>query len=123
MITIADGVFVGRGVLLPADRVHDRKRPAYGIATEGIPYFASGFICFALNITWIGYYQSIEWARKAMLFMLLRGIILMSLCFLVLPHLPGEKGLWLAVPCAELIIFIALTVDYQYRHKVCRTVE
>ena len=51
--------------------------PAYGIATKGIPYFASGFICFALNIAWIGYYQSIELARKAMLFMLLRGIILM----------------------------------------------
>ncbi len=84
--------------------------PAYGIATKGIPYFASGFICFALNIAWIGYYQSIELARKAMLFMLLRGIILMSICFLALPHLLGEKGLWLAVPCAELIIFIALTM-------------
>ena len=97
--------------------------PAYGIATKGIPYFASGFICFALNIAWIGYYQSIELARKAMLFMLLRGIILMSICFLALPHLLGEKGLWLAVPCAELIIFIALTIDYQYRHKICRVVE
>ena len=86
--------------------------PAYGIATKGIPYFASGFICFALNIAWIGYYQSIELARKAMLFMLLRGIILMSICFLALPHLLGEKGLWAAVPCAELIIFIALTIDY-----------
>mgnify|MGYP000788552444 FL=1 len=97
--------------------------PAYGIATKGIPYFASGFICFALNIAWIGYYQSIELARKAMLFMLLRGIILMSICFLALPHLLGEKGLWLAVPCAELIIFIALTIDYQYRHKICRVVK
>lgn len=97
--------------------------PAYGIATKGIPYFASGFICFALNIAWIGYYQSIELARKAMLFMLLRGIILMSICFLALPHLLGEKGLWAAVPCAELIIFIALTIDYQYRHKICRVVK
>ena len=97
--------------------------PAYGIATKGIPYFASGFICFALNIAWIGYYQSIELARKAMLFMLLRGIILMSICFLALPHLLGEKGLWLVVPCAELIIFIALTIDYQYRHKICRVVK
>ena len=97
--------------------------PAYEIATNGIPYFASGFICFALNITWIGYYQSIELAKKAMFFMLLRGIILMSICFLALPHLLGEKGLWLAVPCAELIIFISLTIDYQYRHKACRTVK
>ena len=62
-------------------------------------------------------------STKAMLFMLLRGIILMSICFLALPHLLGEKGLWLAVPCAELIIFIALTIDYQYRHKICRVVE
>lgn len=90
---------------------------AYEIATEGIPYFASGFIFFALNIVWIGYYQSIELARKALFFMTLRGIILMTACFLSLPHLLGEKGLWLAVPCAELIIFIALTADYQLRHK------
>lgn len=96
---------------------------AYEIATEGIPYFAAGFVCFALNIVWIGYYQSIELARKAMFFMTLRGIVGMTACFLILPPLLGEKGLWLAVPCAELLIFILLTADYQLRHKVRHAVR
>jgi hypothetical protein len=43
--------------------------------------------------------------------------------FLTLPHLLGERGLWLAMPCAELIIFIALTADYQYRHKIRKVAE
>jgi len=35
----------------------------------------------------------------------------------------GERGLWLAMPCAELIIFIALTADYQYRNKIRKVAE
>ena len=55
--------------------------------------------------------------------MTLRGIVGMTACFLILPPLLGEKGLWLAVPCAELLIFILLTADYQLRHKVRHAVR
>ena len=46
---------------------------AYHIAVSGMAYFATGFLFFALNIVCIGYLQSIERARPAQLFTLLRS--------------------------------------------------
>lgn len=90
---------------------------AYAIAVNGIPYFTLGFIFFALNIAWIGYYQSVERSRKATFFMLLRGVVLMGLFFIILPLLFGEKGLWLAIPCSELTVFMLLVADHFLRRR------
>lgn len=79
---------------------------AYQIAVNGLPYFAFGFIFFALNMVGIGYYQSIEKARRAIIITLLRGIVFMSAGFLLLPLLWDIKGIWLAVPLAELLTLL-----------------
>ena len=50
---------------------------AYQIAVKGLPYFAFGFIFFAVNMIGIGYYQSIERAHRATVITLLRGILFM----------------------------------------------
>lgn len=86
---------------------------AYVIATEGIPYFTFGFVFFALNIAWIGYYQSIEKSKRAMVFMVLRGIVLMGIFFVFLPKIWGEAGLWLAIPATELVVFLLILLDYR----------
>ena len=70
---------------------------AYQIAVKGLPYFAFGFIFFAVNMIGIGYYQSIERAHRATVITLLRGILFMLVGFLVLPILLDVKGIWLAV--------------------------
>lgn len=44
---------------------------AYQIAVKGLPYFAFGFIFFAVNMIGIGYYQSIERAHRATVITLL----------------------------------------------------
>lgn len=94
---------------------------AYVIATDGIPYFTLGFIFFALNISWIGYYQSVEKSKRATTFMILRGIVLMGIFFATLPVLLGEKGLWLAIPCTEFVVFLILIIDsYISRRRVQR---
>ncbi len=79
---------------------------AYQIATAGMPYFAFGFLFFAVNIVAIGYYQSIGCARLATLITLVRGIPFMSIGFLLLPLISGTKGIWLAVPLAELLTLL-----------------
>ena len=56
----------------------DRSYPAYDIAVEGLPLYASGFIFFAINIVSIGYFQSVERAQYATVITLLRGFILMT---------------------------------------------
>lgn len=81
---------------------------AHEIAVYGMPYFAAGFIFFALNMVLIGYYQSIKRAKSATFFTILRGFVLMIACFLVLPILFEIKGIWIAVPSAELLAFLAI---------------
>ena len=81
----------------------DRSYPAFDIAVNGIPYFSIGFIFFAANMIGIGYYQSIERGQRATIITLLRGIVFMLIGFFTLPPLLGVKGIWLAVPLAELL--------------------
>jgi len=91
---------------------------AYKIAINGMPYFASGFVLFAINIASIGYYQSIEKAKRATVYTLFRGVFFMIICFLTLPHLLGEKGIWLSVPCSELLtIIVVVSLCIRDNHK------
>lgn len=96
---------------------------AYAIATAGIPYFTFGFVFFTLNIAWIGYYQSIEKSKRATFFMVLRGVVLMGICFVTLPLFLGEKGLWLAIPCTEMLVFGLLVGMFLLRRKPRREVS
>ncbi|MDE6577041.1 MAG: hypothetical protein K2K58_02570 [Muribaculaceae bacterium] len=52
-----------------------RVRPVFLIAISGLPIFALTGIFFALNISFIGFYQSIEKSLKALILTLLRGVI------------------------------------------------
>lgn len=81
---------------------------AYPIAVEGLKWFAAGYPFFGINVVAIGYLQSIELGRLATGLTVLRGIVLMTLCFLTLPRLLGVMGIWLAVPAAELIETVLL---------------
>lgn len=90
----------------------DRSYDAFDIATKGIPYFAIGYIFFAFNMVGIGYYQSIERARRATIITLSRGVIFMLIGFFILPPMLGVIGIWLAVPLAELLTFLYIIGIY-----------
>lgn len=93
---------------------------AYQIAARGIPYFAVGFIFFAANMVGIGYYQSVERAYRATVITLLRGVVFMLIGFLLLPLLLGIKGIWLAVPLAELLTLLSILAFQLYDSWVVR---
>ena len=95
----------------------DRSYPAYKIAVEGLPYYATGFIFFAINIVSIGYFQSVERAKYATVITLLRGFILLTICFFGLPLLLGNRGIWLATPLAELLTTLFIFVIYFIRKR------
>lgn len=59
--------------------------PAATIAMKGFPLFAIGFIPFILNLTAIGYFQSVEKIWAATIFALLRGLILLVPAFIIIP--------------------------------------
>lgn len=85
---------------------------AYTLAVHGLPLLGSCALFFALNITFIGYYQSCERAARSITYMLLRGIVFMVPGFIILPHLFGADGLWMAIPASEILTLAVITFLY-----------
>ncbi|MFR9592825.1 MAG: MATE family efflux transporter [Rikenellaceae bacterium] len=92
--------------------------PAYDIASYGMPLFAMGYIFFALNMMFMGYYQSIENYKTANVISVLRGYILLIALFLAMPAVFGKIGIWLAVPTAEVITLVVVLILYNQKRKV-----
>ena len=88
----------------------DRDVPAYTLAAEGLPYYGAGFLFMAVNICAVGYLQSIEKSGAATGFTLLRGVVFLVAAYLLLPRLWGTAGLWLSVPCAELLTALVIII-------------
>ena len=88
----------------------DAKEPAYALCVEGLPYFGLGVLFLTLNIVLIGFMQSIEQAYKATIFTLLRGFVIVIPTFIILPELIGNIGMWLAIPVAELITLLLISI-------------
>lgn len=95
----------------------DPAAPAYTIAVDGLPYFATCAIFFAVNIAFIGYYQSIEKAATSTIYTLLRGAIFLVPSFLLLPRVIGIPGLWLAIPSAEILTCVVIVIIYMLTHR------
>lgn len=104
----------GAGIL--AGIFLDSSEHAYEIAKVGLPLLGLCALPFALNITFIGYYQSCERAVRSIIYMLLRGIILMIPGFIILPEIIGIPGLWLAIPVSELMTLTIIAFCYLIGH-------
>ena len=74
---------------------------AFQYAIDGMPYFAIGFIFFALNIVYVGYLQSVGKDMKSNIITIVRGYVLLLIFFIFLPRIMGNRGIWLAMPLAE----------------------
>lgn len=64
---------------------------------------AVAFVFFIVNLMCIGYFQSVERVRPAMVFALLRGAVFLVPSFILLPKMLGESGIWLALALSELL--------------------
>lgn len=111
-VVISLGMWVGSPVLTGI--FLNSSEEAYGLAVKGLPILGICAIFFALNITFIGYYQSREESGRSITYMLLRGIVFMVPGFILLPHFFGTAGLWLAIPVAELLTLIVIALFYGY---------
>lgn len=90
----------------------DTASDAGQIAIYGFPYLATGIIFFILNVSFVGYYQSIEKIKSATLLVFLRGFALLIPSFILLPHLFGTIGIWLAMPVAEAVTSIIIAIMF-----------
>lgn len=90
---------------------------AYPIAVDGLPLFGFSAFFFAVNIAFIGYYQSTEQNVRSTVYSLLRGVVFLVPSFILLPLLAGTQGLWLAIPAAEALTLVVITTIYLARRK------
>lgn len=95
--------------------------PASRIAIEGFPYFSIGFIFFILNLSIIGYYQSVERIKPATFFALLRGFIFLIPSFILLPKAAGTNGIWLALSFSEILTTCTILIFYLLCNR-CRLI-
>ncbi len=100
MLIVGDRFIVG-AFLRPSE-------PSYALAIKGLPWFSTCSLFFALNVVFVGYYQSITRAKRAMVFTMLRGIVFAVLGFMVLPRAIGVVGLWTAIPAAEALTLVII---------------
>jgi len=81
---------------------------AYPLAVKGIRLFALAMPPLAVNMVYICLCQSLERTSQATVVTILRGYVLVLVCFLALPALFGLTGSWLALPVAELLTGITV---------------
>lgn len=117
-IVVTLGIWLCSGSIVRAFLSPDE--PAWQLAVQGLPLFATCSVFFAVNIAYIGYCQSIENALESTVYTLLRGVVFLVLCFLLLPRIAGTAGLWLAIPAAELMTFIVIIIHYVWKHYIRR---
>lgn len=95
----------------------DSAEAAYALARQGLPLLGLCALFFALNITFIGYYQSCEQATRSICYMLLRGVVFLVPGFFLLPELIGTSGLWLAIPVSEILTLTVIAMLYLWQHR------
>lgn len=114
-IAITAGMWVSSPAL--AGIFLDSGEKSYMLARQGLPLLGFCALFFALNITFIGYYQSCEKATRSIIYMLLRGAVFLVPGFFLLPKLLGTAGLWLAIPVAELTTLLVIALIYLWQHR------
>ena len=114
--SVSIGIFVALLFIFIPDKLValfvDTTSEAGQIAIEGFPYFATGIVFFILNVAIVGYYQSVEQIKRATFFVFLRGFALLLPSFILLPKLLGTKGIWLAMPLAEVTTTLLIGIFF-----------
>lgn len=115
-VIISLGMWTGSKAL--AGLFLDSSEKAYSLACAGLPLMGLCALPFAMNITFIGYYQSCERATRAIVYMLLRGIVFVVPGFILLPKILGIDGLWYAIPVSEVLTLVIICIAYLYARKM-----
>lgn len=83
---------------------------AYDLCTGGLKYFGIAGLFVSVNLVMVGYLQSVKRSGMATLYSSLRGFLLLLLCFILLPIILGNTGIWLAIPVSEALTLAIMSV-------------
>ena len=85
------------------------------IAVGGLPIFSVCAVFFSLNISCIGFCQSLGLALRAMVYTLLRGVVILVPMFFICSSLFPSRGVWGAIPMSEILTLIVITLTIRPR--------
>ena len=72
------------------------------LALEAAGYFIFAYIISFINIISSSFHTAVEKPLESAGIALLRSLVFVAIFLIVLPQILGEKGIWMAVPMAEL---------------------
>ncbi len=119
------GVCIYGFVLLSAGLISDiyldKTSEAYELTKTGLIIFGISFIPQGVNIFASGMFTALSNGRISAMLSFFRTLLLIVVFVIVLPHIIGITGIWLAIPFAEIIsimistfVFIKLKNVYNY---------
>lgn len=90
--------------------------PVYQIARQGFLIFPISFLFCGFNIFASSLFTALSNGPVSALISILRTLVFITLCLLILPQLFQVKGIWSAVPIAELLTFF-ISAALLLKHK------
>ncbi len=87
------------------------------LAIHGLPVYSVCAVFFAANISFIGFYQSVEKALRAIIFTLMRGVVFLVPMFWILPALIPDWGIWAAIPASEALTLLLILLTWRSLKK------
>lgn len=132
-VTAIDGIFIGHGVgsdgLAAVNIAYAPIMAFTGVGLMlGIGASVVSSIALAdgdtrrarLNITGIGYFQSVERNAPSLVFSLLRGAVFIIPVFFAMAHFAGLTGLWLALAVSETMTAVLIIALFAYTRRHSR---
>ena len=103
----------------------DNKSGVFRLAIDGFKIFSFNFIFCGLNIFSSSMFTSLSNGKVSALLSFLRTFVFLVMAILILPHIWGINGIWLAIPVAEamafmLSLFFTIKQLKTYKYKIER---
>ena len=90
--------------------IGNRAGEVNAFALSGIRLYAMAFLISGLNLVSASYFTALGKPKKAATIVALRGFIFLFAGIIMMPSVFGIKGIWLAVPIAEVMTLIITIV-------------
>lgn len=84
----------------------DNKSDVFHLAAEGFKIFSFNFLFCGLNIFSSSMFTALSNGKVSALLSFLRTFVFLVMAILILPHIWGINGIWLAIPVAEAMAFM-----------------
>lgn len=96
----------------------DRDMNLYAYTVRVMRMYSPAFLLIGFNVVAAGFFAAVERPGFAMTISLGRGLVLITVCLVLLPWLAGENGVWLASAVSEgvcLLVTLLLAAKYKKR--------